>query len=64
MCGEVREHWHVWNVSYETRRAAFMSRPFTSKSTAFRHANAIGDSQWRFVVKCRLGKDCPRKPAT
>ena len=57
-------HYHVWVVSGETRRAAFMSRPFGSRAAANKWARRwVGEERcWRFVWRCELGMHCPRKP--
>lgn len=57
-------HWHVWHISPDTLRAAFMSRPYTSKSAADTFIRRAGPSMrpLLFVRKCDLGKDCPRPP--
>lgn len=58
----MKAHWHVWEVSAETRRAAFLSRSFTSRSAANAYARRVGDRRWRFVQKCGFGSQCPRPP--
>ena len=58
-------HFHVWRVA-ATGRGAFMSRPYTVRSTAKKAATTWSGRGHRraltFVHQCELGAECPRPP--
>ena len=60
------QHWHVWRIA-ATGRGAFMSRPYTVRSTAKKAALtwAVKPEARRaatFVHECMLQAECPRPP--